>query len=454
MFDKLRQTFSEFVAPRQANTSSNSIYRDDDDFWYAGPRGLAGAGGYPLLTQAQKLTSINACTRLLSFTGAMLPVTVKREVGDDGGFAIDKTNDIHRIFTTEPNEYQSPFEFKLDVYGGLVVHGNHISEVLRGRNFKVDQFWPIANSDVSVEWFDRKSGRRRMYDVFASHDGRPRVLADDQVWHPRLQSLNGGLTGASPIALNAAGINLALGSTNYANEFFNGGGKMAGFIAPDGDALTLPQQEALNKALNRPDEGKSQSRHSTYKIFGRPLKFHQVSVGPEDAQLVLMLDWTIADVARIWGVPLWLLQSALKERASGRSVEQEGIGFDTYTMAPFVTVIESSATRWLLPDGMYLDIEMNALKRADMKSVFESFGLCSNANRPWMKTNEMRRLLNMQPDDDPDSKRIVPAVNNTATSGAGGGSGETKPAKPSNGQRAQILHEVHKGDDAPCAMPE
>jgi len=424
------------------------IYQPYDDFYYNDVNGGSTAAGKTVnVRTAQKLTVVNACVRILSDSIASLPANVYEKTDEVGSKQIARDHPLQRMIHFRPNEFQTPFEFKQEVISWLAARGNSYNEKIRSpQSRRVSQLWPINPDHLRADWLNRRSGRKRVYDVSSNHDGRARVLKDTDIWHPRLRSMDGGLTGASPIMLNAEGIGLALSSTEFAAKFFSNGARIAGFISPE-DKLTDAQRREVAKSLNEQSAGAT--GHHTYKVYTRPMKFSEVSIGPEDAQLVEMMSWSIADLVRIWGVPLWLVQHEEKDSSWGSGIEQMGIGFDVYTLAPFVCAVEESMEYHLLedPDRYFVELEMNALMRADIKARGEYYSKAVNANNPWLTRNDIRRDLSMQPDPSPEGDEFLRAKNNTGNDDNDQGANDDDagsrvplvPKRP-NGQSGDVTH--------------
>lgn len=418
-----------------------------DDFWYERRGAVSTQAGQSVSADlATKISVVNACVRIYSNAIAMLPVSVNE--------MIDRTtkrrrpaveHEVHRLLVERPNSYQTPFEFKQEIAATLAMRGNFYGEKIRSRTGELAEIWGIGEDDLFVDWFDRKSGRERVYDVSSAHDGRPRVLVnsnvDQAVWHPHLMSMNGGLTGESPIMLNAEGVGLALAGQTYAAKFFSQGARVAGFMTPE-EVLTGPQRKQFSKAINEDLAG--EKAFHTYKTFSRPMKFHQVSVTPRDSALIEMMSWSVADIARIWGIPLWLLQQEEKDTSWGTGLEQLGKGMDIYTLTPVIVAIEESGARYLLtdPQRYSIDFEMDALKRADLEARYKSYAESMNSNNPWTKRNEIRAWENLPPDDDPDADRILVPTNNVGNGDAQRGPGNNG-ARGSNGHIERVLYDEH-----------
>lgn len=405
-----------------------------DDFWWQS----APDRPYDVTpTSALKLSTVYACIRLWSYTIAMFPAFLMERFGlEDQGRAVNHPQ--YTLVHRQPNEYQTPFEFFQEAIGCLATRGNAYAEKIPGSSGLTEQLWPIHPDFLRVDWFNRKTGRRRVYDVSSGWDGRARVLRDDQIWHPRLGSLDGGLTGASPIRLCAESIGLAMSAQGAAQTIYRNG-------------LKVPFQITTDKRLDDTEaasiQKRAMQRHAGWANWGKPLVLGSgasakpVAISPDEAQLLESMHFGVADCARVWGVPLHLLQQESRDTSWGTGIQYLKLGFYTFTIQPVTSLVEQSLDQSLIIDRerYFFEFEMGALLRADMKTQYDSFRIALGANNPFMTRNEVRRLLNLNRDLGPDGDRFMVATNNTGISNQPpGANGKV----PSNGTSMDALGDL------------
>lgn len=405
---------------------TTSPYQAWDDFWYQDS--LPGAGTHAGVSvspeSALRASVVSASVRILSSTVAMLPLVVYERVVERGrrGKRRADTHQTYRTLHDRPNEYQTPFEFKEQLVASLATRGNAYNEKvwIGGKR----QLWPIHPDHVRARWLDRKSGRRRLYDVSSSHDGVARVLEDGAVWHPHLLSLDGGLTGASPIRLAAEGIGTTLAANIHASRYYGSGTRLSGYLKLEGEA-TKEQREEIERSWVAAHAGAALSWKTPVLQGG--LSYHPLSVNAADAQLVEFMKWSVSDLARVWGIPLALLQETEKSTSWGSGIEQFMIMLKTYTLAPYLTRIAQGATANLITDTRryFAEFVTDALLMTDLKSRYEAYAQAVNANNPWLTRNEIRAIENMNPDADQEGERFLVPTNNVAPSGSNGKAAHT-----------------------------
>ena len=110
-----------------------------------------------------------------------------------------------------------------------------------------------------------------------------------------------------------------------------------------------------------------------------------IAAEPEIDQFVLALDELLGDVER--------------STSWGTGIEQQSLGFVTYTLMGWLTCIESSISN-ALPRGQFAKFDTTALLRGDQKSRYESYQLARQAGL--LSVNEMRAREEMPPVPDGD----------------------------------------------------
>lgn len=419
----LRGRIRDFVGRRIGAMAAS--YTPWDDIWYTKPEELGIAG--VSTNQAMRLSVIHACLRIISTTVGNLPLFVYRRLqGTDGGREEARNTPAWRLLHEVPNEYQTPYEFKREMAFTMGARGNYYGELIKTRRGELAQIWFIHPDHLTVDWFDRRSSRKKVYDISSQHDGRARVLMPTEVWHPHLLSLDGGLTGASPIQLSAHGIDVGLTAQRYSRRILKNQGRPSGVLSVD--KVLKPGQDRDIRKLWR--ESHSADNAGDIAVLDQGAKYQPVSISPQDAQLVELLGWNVSDCARTYGMPLVFLQHESKDTSWGQGMIYLGVVFQTYTVVGYTTPIEEGANVHVL-DGdpaVFAEFKMEALTKGDPLTQAKMFQIAVNANNPWLKRNEIRRALNLNPDPSPEGEQFLPAQNNVGqTGGTNGKNGQIRP---------------------------
>ena len=121
-----------------------------------------------------------------------------------------------------------------------------------------------------------------------------------------------------------------------------------------------------------------------------------LEISPADAQTLESRRFQVTDIARIFGVPPHLIGETDKSSSWGTGIEQMTLGFNTFTLAPWLRRIEQEFNRKIFSKGDYCEFCVEGLLRGD--SASRSAYYASAIQNGWMTPNEARRKENM-PDE-------------------------------------------------------
>ena len=350
---------------------------------------VPGTPGYGRIdTQtAMKYTAVFSCVRVLSETLASMPVMLYRKLPNGDR---EQRNDLvaYDILHNAPNDEMSPFNFKEMCMVALNTGGNAVCERLVNRYGQLVGLYPYPWHMVQIDR-DRETGKL----VYKVRDGTKwRDLNRSQVFHISGLSFD-GVIGVSPIEYAASAIKLGLSYEQFGNNFFaNGANSSGAFTHPN--ALGDIAYERLKKDLT--------ANYTGLKNTGKPMlleegmDFKPFTIKPVDAELLGNKKFQTEDVARIYRVPLHLIQNL--DKATFSNIEQQSLEFVMYTMLPWFKRWEENANMQLLTRqerqaGYYLEFKIDSLLRGDTKSRAEAYAV--GRQWGWMSVNDIRKLENM-----------------------------------------------------------
>jgi HK97 family phage portal protein len=217
-----------------------------------------------------------------------------------------------------------------------------------------------------------------------------------------------GVVGLSPIEYVSSAIRLGLTYESFGNRFYQNGANSSGAFTHPG-VLNEEAYQRLKKDLEKNYTGVANT--------GKPLlledgmKFEMFSIKPVDAQLLESKRFQIEDVARIYRVPMHLIQELT--RATFSNIEHQSLEFQIFTMLPWVQRWEQAINSQLLTiqdrqANYYVELNMNAMLRGDLKSRYEAYA----TGIQWgiLSINDCLRLENMN-SIGPDGDRHIQPLN-------------------------------------------
>lgn len=371
---------------------------------------------------ALRVAAVYACYRLIVGTLSTLPVPVYRTTDD----VPEKQPDhpLTWLLNGEPTPLMSTAMFWDYVLGSKLMRGDGVAHIVRNKAAEPTEIIPL---DSNFTFIERRANRLVYWvqDNYAEGGPRRYGLDQDDVLHfpgfgwDALRFGSGWLRGMSVIgnaAFQATGNALAM--DDYSGRFFANGADPSVVIEVPGkmDEEQLTRFRTMLKA--RTVAGAMR----TPLILTEGVKANEMHVTAVDAQLNEARLYTVADIARAFGVPPVMIGEQSKTSAWGTGIEQLAIGFIKYCLQPHLTQIEQEINRKLFKISRYfVEFNVNGLMRGDAKSRADYYrAALGGAQGPgWMKQNEVRRFENLPKDNDPLSDKLfVPAAKPDTSAGA------------------------------------
>ena len=337
------------------------------------------------------VSAVYACVRLIAGAVASLPLPVYRE-SSDGKTRSSTQLPVRDLLNKQPHPRCSASTFWRYIMTSKLLHGDGFAKIVRKSRTspEVESLIPWHPSAVIVHL----NGNRLAYQFFSSIQSE--ILDQDDVLHFTGVGFN-GLRSVSPLrhALrNAAGI--ALAADRYSAEFFGAGAKPEIVLKSTAAKLTEDQKEMIRSAWvdihagNRMRPG----------VLGAGMEVQELTINAEEAQLLQARQFQIEDIARIYGVPPFMIGHTQNTTSWGSGVEQMGIGFVKYTLQEHLVDIEQEINRKLLRNSpFFAEFATAGLERGDIKTRNESYriGLGRAGEPGWLTINEVRAFENLPP---------------------------------------------------------
>lgn len=336
---------------------------------------------------AMKYTAVFSCCRVLAETLAAAPIMLYKKLPSGDRQAMTDLN-IYDVLHNKPNEEMSPFNFKECLMMALNLGGNSVCERLVNSHGDLVGLYPYEWTKVDIS--RDKDTKKLIYKI--TDGANKKTLTRDQVFHIPGLSLD-GITGLSPIQYASNAIRLGQSYESFGVNFYKNGANASGafkFPNPLGDIAF----ERLKK--------ETKENYQRLKNTGTPMileeggEFQQFTINPADAQLIENKHFQIEDIARIYRVPLHLIQDL--SRSTNNNIEQQSLEFIMYTMLPWFKRFEENISMQLLSTaerkaGYYLEFKVDSLLRGDAKSRADAYAV--GRQWGWLSVNDIRKLENM-----------------------------------------------------------
>jgi HK97 family phage portal protein len=130
-------------------------------------------------------------------------------------------------------------------------------------------------------------------------------------------------------------------------------------------------------------------------VLEEGLKYHAISIPPNDAQFLETRKFQINEIARIFRVPPHMVGDL--EKSSFSNIEQQSLEFVKYTLDPWVIRWEQSMQQSLVLPGeksrTVIKFNVDGLLRGDYASRMN--GYATGRQNGWLSANDIRELENM-----------------------------------------------------------
>lgn len=353
----------------------------------------------PTEQTAYQISAVYACVNLIAGAIASLPMHVYR-VSPDGQRDRTMNDTVWWMLNEEMCPRWSAAAGWEYLMQSKLLHGDAFARIWRGPDARPIQIEPIHPSRVSVAL---DYGQRRLVYTVAAEEGTPLgqvVLDQDDVIHVPGFGFD-GFRGMSPLryALRMPGA-VALAAQEFSASFFANSAR-PDYVLESAQALGPEAIENLRSQIEERHKGAGKSFRPMVLQGGLALK--PITMPVSDMELLTTRQFQIEEVARIYGVPPFMIGHNEKTTSWGSGVEAMGIGFVRYCLRQHLNQIEAEFNRKLFRTAARrAEFDTFDLERADMKSMFEAFRIAvGRAGEPgWMTDREVRMRLNMKREPD------------------------------------------------------
>lgn len=287
---------------------------------------------------ALQLSAVWACVKLIAESISSLPLNVYK-IEPDGKKTLDQNHNLSLLFGNKVNRWQTKQEFFETVLYQLVLLGNSYSLIQRDNSRKIIGLVPLMTQQMETRL--DKSGAI----VYKYTDGsNVKDYPESDIWHNKL--FGNGIVGLSVLGYARNTLAIASGAEESVNKVYATGGKPSGILSID-KILTKQQRDKVKENFNELSEG-SQDR---LFVLEAGMKYQQVSLSPQDIELLASRRFQIEDIARFFNVPSVLINDTNAATTWGSGIQQIVQGFYKLGLRPYAKRIESSIKANLLDSG-------------------------------------------------------------------------------------------------------
>lgn len=325
-----------------------------------------------------------ACVRLISETIATLPLSMYERTKT--GKRVASQHPLHFVVHDQPNIDSTAAVFWEAMVVAMLLRGNAFAEKLyAGERLIGLQFLDPARLTINRDLNGNKVYR------YLRANGAPRIIAPARIWRIPGFTLDGE-NGVSVIAYGAKVFGNAIAADRAAARTFRNGllqtiyYKVQAFLKPE-------QRTEFKKNLMGSIE-----RGETPLLEGGT-EAGTLGIKPSDAQLLESRAFSVESICRWFRVPPWMVGHTEKSTSWGTGIEQQMIGFLTFTLGPWLRRIEQAISKDLLTPAerlrYYPKFTVEGLLRADSAGRAAFYGVM--VDKGILTRDEVRELEDREP---------------------------------------------------------
>jgi HK97 family phage portal protein len=370
----------------------SSDWSGADDRWYAPFIGMeTNAGARVDQNSALNIPAVWACIRIIAESIGSLPLHLYTRQGRGKNRAVN--HPLYLLLHDRPNPEMTAMTFRELLVSHVLAWGNAYAEKELDQLGRVKALWPIGPDRVEPR--RDMDSREIFYRVRLEDSGMTKDIPRDAMLHVPGLSYN-GLVGYSPIAKMREAIGLTLATEEFGARFF-GAGTHPGLIVSHPGKLGEMAHKNLRESLSTKYSGLGKSHRLL--LLEEAMKVEKIGINPEEAQFLATRRFQLAEIARIYRVPMHMLAD-VEKGASYASIEQMSLDFVIHTLRPWMVRFEQAYNNQLFLTDLerrryFWEHLVEGLLRGDLKSRYEAYAI--GRNWGWLSADDCRELENMNP---------------------------------------------------------
>lgn len=331
---------------------------------------------------ALQLATVWACIDLIASLIASLPLFTYL-VDGQGRRQLARGTRLYGLLHDSPNARMTPLEFGRAMVMNLELRGRAYARIDRAVNGEAIALWPMPADQVESMVLPDGSM------VYAYRLGADlAVLSADNVLH--LKGLGNGTEGLAKLEFMRATVHEAAAAQGAASRLFTNGGKPTGVLMVD-HVLKPDQRTAVRERFAEMQSG----AFARLFVLEADMKYQQLSLSPEQQQLLETRQYSVEELCRWFGVPPVLVHHS-NVTTWGSGVEQILDGFYKLQVRPRLVAIEQAITKRVLTPAQRarfsVEYSFDALYRASSKDRAELYA--KQVQNGLLTRNEVRQLEN------------------------------------------------------------
>lgn len=326
------------------------------------------------------------CVRVLSDSVGQLPLILYRR-GADGAKERATDHPLYPLLHDAPNGWTGASEFRTSMMVQTLLHGEAFAHVGRAGGRIVELVQTPARA-ITVDVDD--AGEPTF--TATLRDGTRRRVSPDALFRLKVPGPD-PVRGLSLIEQARDSIGLAMALEGYAGRMFSRGARPSGVVKAPGklNEQAITRLRASLQALHSGDQSGGTA------VFEDGMTFEALQFSSVDMQYIELFRHQIAQIARVFRVPLHMIQEL--ERTTHSNAEAMGQEFLSTVLLPWLKMWEQAISRDLLDESergeYFAEFLVDDLVKADLASRMTAY--TSAVANGILTSNECRAMENRPP---------------------------------------------------------
>ena len=332
------------------------------------------------LSDPRGLTAVYRAIQVITTAAAQLPIQVERS-----GQVIETPAPISFL---DPRMTRSTWVSHMVT--SLALHGNAYALIERDPAGKIVALRPLNPRYVMV------TINRDTHGLVFYVDGETKTAND--VLHAHLQPLVvSEPLGLGPLQAARMDLEGARQTRDFASQWFDGTGSPTGILSSQ-TTLTPAAVKAARNAWNGIDENGNRIpddvNPSRIKVLSG-FTYQHLGISPKDAQWIEAQEFSILQIARLFGIPSTLmLASPSGGSMSYSNIEQDWLSFTRFTLMQYLKPLEDALSECIVR-GQQARFNLEGLLRSDTSTRYSSYATA--LDKGFLTVNEVRALEGRAP---------------------------------------------------------
>lgn len=330
-----------------------------------------------------RMTAAMRAVRLIADTAGLLPLRLMERTNDIPRAAVE--HPLYRRLHRRPSKYQTSAPFIGQLVTSMALWNQaYIRADGFGTRRSLTALSPMAaqpevyNDGMDLRWRVQQGSKQVTLELGD-------IIPIDGFRMP------GAIEGMAVAGMHREAFSLAMSAEEFGSRFFASGGRPSGVLTTE-MVLKKDQREQLRESYKNLLHSRGIDDMGDIHVLEGGVKYQAISTPANDSQFLETRKYAVHEIGRIFGVPPHMLGEL--DRATYANAEQNNQEFLTYTLMPYLNLIEEAINTYLIPEneqGRYFaKFSVEGLLRSDAaaRAAFYQQGRVGG----WITANEIRRL--------------------------------------------------------------